>query len=266
MAFTHADMLAAVERSPEAAGAHDRAGWVSLFTSHARVENPVGSRPHRGRAQIARFYDTFIRPRDITFHRDVDLVVGSTVIRDLDIEVNMGSGLDVHIPAYLRYDLRDTDDGLKISALYAFWEMSAIVSQFLRGGVRSLPVGLQLSIGLLRNQGVAGAAGFLGGLRGAAMSGRRQFARFLDQACAGDEVSVRRRLVKGAPITSGDDVALSAAELLNRLAGGRWRKLIASGHNLVASVQRSGERAVLIADVGSKPFTVKRIRYFAEHD
>ena len=43
-------LLAAVERSPEAAAAHDRAGWVGLFTVDGRIEDPVGSRPHVGQA------------------------------------------------------------------------------------------------------------------------------------------------------------------------------------------------------------------------
>jgi hypothetical protein len=55
-------LLAAVERSPEAAAAHDRAGWVGLFTVDGRIEDPVGSRSHVGQAQIGRFYDTFIGP------------------------------------------------------------------------------------------------------------------------------------------------------------------------------------------------------------
>jgi len=50
----------------------------------------VGSRPHAGPVEIGRFYDTFIGPRDIAFHRDLDIVRGSSVIRDLDLEVAMG--------------------------------------------------------------------------------------------------------------------------------------------------------------------------------
>lgn len=65
------ELLAAVERSPQAAAAHDRAGWVGLFTGDARVEDPVGSQPQVGHEAIGRFYDTFIGPRDITFHRDL---------------------------------------------------------------------------------------------------------------------------------------------------------------------------------------------------
>src|SRR6185312_15118959 len=84
-------LLATVERSPAAAADHDRAAWVGLFATDGQVEDPVGSRPHVGREQIGRFYDTFIGPRDITFHRDLDIVRGTTVIRDLLLEVAMGS-------------------------------------------------------------------------------------------------------------------------------------------------------------------------------
>ena len=82
-----------MERSPQAAAAHDRPGWVGLFTGDGRVEDPVGSRPHTGPAEIGRFYDTFIGPRDIAFHRDLDIVRGSSVIRDLELEVAMGSAV-----------------------------------------------------------------------------------------------------------------------------------------------------------------------------
>src|SRR5712675_1469897 len=117
MVFTRADMLATAERSLEAAGARDRDGWVGLYAANGSVEDPVGSRPHVGTAAIARFYDTFIGPRDITYHRDVDIVVGTTVIRDLELEVKMASTLTMRIPAYLRYDLEGHDSELNVAAL-----------------------------------------------------------------------------------------------------------------------------------------------------
>src|SRR6202048_3201784 len=185
MAFTRADMLAAVERSPEAAGAHDRDGWVGLFTANGRVEDPVGSQPHQGTAEIARFYDTFIGPRDITFHRDVDIVVGTTVIRDLELEVRMSSTLTMRIPTYLRYDVEDHAGELNVAALQAFWELPAMVGQFLRSGVRALPAGAALAKALLTNQGLAGSLGFLSGLSGIGSGGQGLFTRVLDDACGG---------------------------------------------------------------------------------
>ena len=198
MAFSPAEVLATVERSPAAFSVHDRDAWVGAFTYDGRVEDPAGSQPHRGQTAITRFYDTFIGPRDITFHRDADIVVGSTVIRDLELEVGMASGLTMRIPAYLRYDVVDDRGELKIAELYAFWELPAMIGQFLRNGVRSVPAGLQLSKGLLTNQGLIGTLGFLGGLRGTGPQGKRRFREFLADARAGDEVAVRRRLGKGA--------------------------------------------------------------------
>ncbi|HEX2285840.1 MAG TPA: nuclear transport factor 2 family protein [Mycobacterium sp.] len=266
MAFSRADVLAAVERSPAAVRVHDRDGWVGAFTPDGRVEDPVGSQPHRGRSAITRFYDTFIGPRDITFHRDVDIVVGSTVIRDLELEVGMASGLTMRIPAYLRYDVAADAGELKIAALQAFWELPAMVGQFLRSGLRSAPAGLQLSKGLLTNQGLIGTVGFLSGFRGAGPQSKRRFQEFLGDARAGDEVALRRWLGRGSRITTGDDVPLAAAELLSRLAGARPRKLIAAGYSLVVGVDRDGRRDVLTAEIAAKPFAINRIRYFSEDD
>jgi SnoaL-like domain len=263
MAFTRADMLATVERSPAAAGAHDRDAWVGLFTSNGRVEDPVGSQPHTGRVAIGRFYDTFIGPREVRYRPDVDIVVGSTVIRDGELEAALGP-ITLRVPIYIRYDLRDDDGELKIAALSAFWELPAMVGQFLRGGIRAAPAGLQLSKLLLTNQGLAGTLGFLSGFSGVGSGGKGLFARFLDDACSGDEVGMRRRFAPRVHISSGDDRQLSAADLLKHLAGARWRKLIGSGHAVVAGTERAGQRSVLVGEVGTDPVAITRIRVFSE--
>jgi hypothetical protein len=265
MAFSRADVLATAQRSPAAASARDRDAWVGLFTSDGRVEDPVGSQPHRGRRAIGRFFDTFIGPRDITYRPDADLVTGPTVIRDGQLEIAI-SPLTLRVPVYIRYDLQEDDRELKIAALSAFWELPAAVGQVLRGGIGAVPAGLALSKGLLINQGLAGTLGFLGGLRGTGPQGKRKFREFLADARAGDEVAVRRRLAKGARMTVGDELPLPTAELLARLAGTRPRKLIASGYSLIVGIDRGGHRDVLLADVAPKPFAINRIRYFSEND
>ncbi|KUI20802.1 hypothetical protein AU193_06615 [Mycobacterium sp. GA-1285] len=263
MAISRADALAAVERSPDAIAVHDRQAWVAAFTVDGVVEDPVGSQPHRGTTAIARFYDTFIGPRDIAFHRDVDIVVASTVIRDLELEIQMTAGLRMRIPAYLRYRLEDRAGELKIVELSAFWELPAMVGQFLKGGIRSVPAGLQLSRGLLTNQGLVGALGFLGGFRGVGPQGKRRFDEFLAAGHAGDEVGLRRWLGGGTHITAGERTPMGSTELLSRLTGTRSRKLIVSGHSLVCGIEGAGSRDVLVADVAGKPFAIRRIRYYA---
>jgi SnoaL-like domain len=259
-----AELLAAVEASPRAVAAHERDAWVGLFAPAARVCDPVGSRPHTGRAAIERFYDTFIGPREITFHPDVDIVVGTTVVRDLDIEVRMASTLTLRVPTYIRYDVEGDHDEAKIAALSAFWELPAMVGQFLRSGIRAAPAGLQLAKDLMTNQGFTGTLDYLGGLQGTGIGGKRLFTRFLDAACAGDEVGMRRRLASEIRISSGDDVQLSAGDLRKHLSGARWRKMIASGRFVVVAIERAGQRSVLFGEVGSESGVITRIRVFSE--
>ncbi|MDV3126207.1 ketosteroid isomerase family protein [Mycobacterium sp. 21AC1] len=264
MAMTRDELLAAVERSPQAAGAHDRDGWVGLFAAGGQIEDPVGSRPHRGAGEIARFYDTFIGPRNITFHRDVDIVDGTTVIRDLELEVAMGAAVTMRIPAYLRYALRPGQTGPEIAELQAYWQLPAMVGQFVRNGIGAAPAGMQLAGALLRNQGPGGAVGFAAGFRRAGRRGRQLCTRLFDDLCAGDEVAVRRALARDTAVHTGDHGPLGASELVELTAGARWRKPVVSGYSVVAGLDSAGHRAVLIADLTPKPLAISRLRYFAD--
>lgn len=291
MSTTRAAVLATVERSPAAAAAHDRAGWVGLFTTDGRVEDPVGSRPHIGRDRLERFYDTFIGPRTITFHRDLDVVTAalgaptarggersdpgngtrSTVLRDLVLEVAMGSAVTMHIPAVLRYDVRSDGGDMRIAALRAYWELPAMAVQFARSGVAAVPAGLQLTGALLRNQGVAGAAGFMAGMPGVGARGKDQVSNLLADAAAGDEVAVKRRIAavtKGrladvVQVTAGDSTPLPQAELVDLLSGTHVKTSLAAGRSVAVTV--TGPRNLaLIAEFGTRPSALRRLRVFAD--
>ncbi len=269
MSTTRSAVLATVERSPAAAGAHDRTGWVGLFTDTGIVEDPVGSRPHAGRAEIERFYDTFIAPRDITFHRDIDIVRGRTMLRDLVLEVTMGPAVTMRIPAILRYDLEPggpADADLRISRLRAYWELPAMAWQFARNGPAAVPASVQLARAMLANQGPAGAVGFMSGLVGVGSRGKRCVAQLVDDACAGDEVSVRRLLGSGVEVTAGDRDRLRTADLVESLAGARRRTTIVAGRHVAVSVTGPGGDAVLIVEVGVRPTRVRRVRVFLDGD
>lgn len=264
MSFAPTDVLATAARSMAAASARDRQTWVGLFAPDAQVQDPVGSQPHRGRAAIGRFFDTFIGPRDVAFEPDTDIVSATTVIRDGLLQARLGS-IVLDVPIYIRYDIREESGELKIAALSAFWELPVMVGEFLRGGVAGVPAGLALTRALLTNQGLTGTLGFLRGFRGTGRSGKRRFGEFLADAQAGDEVAIRRRLARGAQITLGDDTVMPTAELMAHIAGGRPRKLIAAGHHLVVGIDRDdGRRDVLIADVTATSSAINRVRYFTE--
>ena len=259
-------MLAAVERSPQAAAAHDRAGWVGLFTADGRIEDPVGSRPHVGAAEIGRFYDTFIGPRDIAFHRDLDVVHGPTVVRDLDLEVVMGASVTMTIPAFLRYDLRAVDGEWKITMLRAYWELPSMMLQFLRNGASAAPATIQLSLGLMRNQRLRGTAGFAAGFRRVGSRHKNLVDTFVNAVGAGDRLGAQRTLSSGATTTFGDDGAASISDLVVRCPGVTAPKLIAAGGTVAASISSAHGRGVMFADMarlGNKRGNeIRRIRYF----
>lgn len=256
------DLLATVERSPQAVSAHDRDAWVRLFTDDGRVEDPVGSSPHVGHDQIYRFYDTFIGPRSITFHRDVDIVSGATVLRDLELEVAMGTAVRMYIPAFLRYDLREVNGEWKIAHLRAYWELPAMMVRFLKNGTSALTPGLQLGRELLGNQGPLGAVGFISGFRRAGARHKRLVQGFLRAVAEGDESSAGSRLSSTAAVTRGDSERIDIAELGAQLRGANWAKVIGAGSTVVVSVASDRGRGIVFADVAWRGNQINAVRYF----
>lgn len=255
-------LLAAVERSPQAAAAHDRSAWVGLFTGDGRVQDPVGSRPHVGHEQIGRFYDTFIGPRDITFHRDLDIVFGTAVLRDLELEVAMGPAVTMYIPALLRYDLREANGEWLIGQLRAYWELPAMMAQFLRTGPGAVRPALHLSKGLLTNQGWRGTAGFMAGFRRVGARHQRLVRNLLAAAARGDTFAAARTLSSRATITLGDRDPLEPAELVEQLNGAGATKVISAGPTVAVSINSDHGRAILFAEVAWRGNAINRIRYF----
>jgi len=256
------DLLAAVERSPQAVSVHDRDGWVQVFTSDGRVEDPVGSSPHVGHDEIYRFYDTFIGPRGITFHRDLDIVSGPTVLRDLELEVAMGDAVTMFIPAFLRYDLREVNGEWKVAHLRAYWELPAMMVQFLKTGTRALNPGVQLGKGLLGNQGPRGAVGFMTGFRRVGARHKKLVEGFLQAIARGDESAARASLSPAAALTLGDNEKLNVAQLTEHLGNAHWTKMIGAGSTVVVSVASDRGRGIVFADVAWRANRINAVRYF----
>ncbi|MBX7455225.1 ketosteroid isomerase family protein [Mycolicibacterium sp. 3033] len=268
MASPRTDVLSAARQSLAAAGAHDRSGWLALFAAGGRVEDPVGSSPHRGRAAIGHFYDTFIGPREISYDLDHDLVAGATVLRDLTLVIEMSPTLTMAVPAYIRYDMAHTADGLRIAALSAYWELPAMIRRFLRGGPGALPAGVALGRAMAAHQGLRGGAGFLRGFAGTGSGAAKAFGRVLDDACAGDEVGLRRGTA-GVVMTAGDAEPRTASDVVRLLSGGRWDKRIRSGRSVVARVYTADRPVILIGEYrarGTDRAELTRLRVFTDTD
>lgn len=72
----------------------------------------------------------------------------------------MGPTVTMYIPAFLRYDLRETNGEWLIGALRAYWELPAMMVQFLRSGGRGAPLPWTCAAGCcaIRDGGAARAS------------------------------------------------------------------------------------------------------------
>ncbi len=164
-------LLEIVKQSPAACQVHDKEKWMSLFDHYHIVEDPVGSSPHiggiysgkdkfRGNGALSRFFDTFIAPNDISFDIKKDIVKNTHVVRDLNININMSDKVKVSVPMHLLYELRASGDTYRIARLAAHWEFLPMIGQLMGKGSACLPVAMNLTVRMLKYQGLSGTLGF----------------------------------------------------------------------------------------------------------
>lgn len=222
-------LLAAVDESPAAVAAHDKPRWLALFTTSAVVNDPVGSAPHRGAQQLARFYDTFIAPNRIRFEVAHDIVCGRDVLRDLTIVIAMSDRVTLRVPAHLHYSMTEA---AQIDRLAAHWELGPMIGQLLGTGAAAAPVAGRLSVGLLRNQRLGGALGFARGFGGVGARAKRQATALLQALAIGDVPAAERGCTPSPVLRFGGRAVASTAELGRHLAGWRIGKTLAAGRTV----------------------------------
>lgn len=249
-------LMAVVEGSPKAVGAHDRSTWVALFAEDGQINDPVGSRPHNGQAAIESFYDTFIAPNSITFHVERDIVCGRTVWRDLSLATEMSTGVVLDVPMHLRYDVVGEPDSLRIGTLYAHWELATMLSQLATAGVAGVKAAAKLTPQLLSNQGIGGALGFSRGIFGVGDIGKKAASRFLDAAAVGRTPPVPVELPAGTQLSNADVNAL--------LTGVTKSKMLVAGRTVTASVIVCGEPAIALFGFEASGHRLNRVRFFTE--
>lgn len=239
-------LLNAVEQSPKAVAVHDKSAWVGIFAADGQVNDPVGSTPHVGTAAIGRFYDTFIAPNAIAFDVQHDVVAGMSVIRDLTVHTTMSTGVTMHIPMHLRYDLvsQGPDGSLKIQRLFAHWELQKMVGQLLTSGGRGLLASVILGPQLLRHQGLSGCAGFLRGLSGVGKRGKRRVDALVGALAHGDAAAFSAHLAPDAALSLDGVSQTSVAEFVATAKHLTVEKLLAAGHTVTATVHLDGNRGV----------------------
>jgi len=232
--FSDAQKVAYVSQSPKLCQAHDRAGWVGLFASDGQVNDPIGSKPHEGRAAIERFYDTFIAPNHIAFDVEHDIVDGMSVMRDLTLTSTMSTGLAIPVPMHLRYDLVEENGALKIRRLYAHWELPVLLAAQM-GTLKGWITSMKLTPALLKHQGFSGLMGFMRGMRGNGRAGKPVAEAFLAAASRGD-------VTAAASLCHPERSEGSLKNVIARLRGSSARKFLASGDWVTATIEWGPQR------------------------
>jgi len=122
-------LIALVEKSPELVHKHDREGWLSLFSSSAVVEDPVGAGINRkgkdvrkGEDGLGRFYDMFIGPNKIKFTVHQDIIIDNEMAREVSIHTTLSNGAITEVHCYLVYHIVEEGSELKIESLRAHWD------------------------------------------------------------------------------------------------------------------------------------------------
>ncbi len=134
--------------------------------------------------------------------------------------------------------------------------------QFIRSGSGALRPALNLSRGLLSNQGWRGTAGFMTGFRRVGARHQRLMMTLLEAVGHKDKASAARVLSSDAAITLGDRDPLDLTELVEQLHGARATKMNSAGPTVAVSLESDHGRAIVFADVAWRANAIDRIRYF----
>lgn len=175
------DVLAAVEKSPAAVGIHDKQSWLNLFALQSKIEDPVGTAPHIidcdnletcDRSNHSAFWETFIAQNTIVFDVKEDIIAGNEIVRDLIINTELSTGVKLAVPTYLKYEVVNENETLKVKHLAAHWEVRSMIGQVMKqkNGIKT---GINLSWLMLKEQGLGGSLGYSNGLlRGVFQNGK----------------------------------------------------------------------------------------------
>jgi len=278
--FTGEQVLDVARASPAAVARHDRRAWIDLFSRDCIVEDPVGSRPHHGAAPdreagtsgkepLERFYDTYIAPNEISFRVEHDIVTGNVVVRDLELEVRMSTGIAILVPMHLIYEMTSEDGILKIRSLRAHWELVPMIRQIVAKGVPGLLALLRLGSRTIRYQGITGALGFAGGFLGIHGRGKERVRQFVEAVNRRDAEGIAGVLDEGfqeADSTAGRR-SLGFESFLDEV-GPRltMTKLISSGYFTSLTFQESsgapGRRGVGIFEFNPSTQKILRTQFY----
>ena len=115
---------ALLERYCASMNAGDREAWLDCFADDAYREDPVGTPPAVGRAQLAAAFDENHIPVTLTLTQD-PLVIGDEVIAFFTVDAEMDGGR-MRLPRIVDHIVL-TADGARFQRLRAFFDYAELV-------------------------------------------------------------------------------------------------------------------------------------------
>ncbi|MCC7517283.1 MAG: nuclear transport factor 2 family protein [Pseudomonadales bacterium] len=117
----------------------DREAWLALYADDAIVQDPVGNSPfdphgngHRGKAAIAKFWDSVIGPSRLTITVHKRIPSGERACAVLQTAVNdLGNGKKTEVEMVAIYEVNDAG---KITRMSAFWSWADMENQLKKLG------------------------------------------------------------------------------------------------------------------------------------
>ncbi|NNE56562.1 MAG: SnoaL-like domain-containing protein [Hellea sp.] len=135
--MNHTKMQAAVQAYIDLFNAKDAEGIADLYADNATVEDPYGTQPKKGRAEILEFYSgavksgsTLVRTGPTQIASNVAAFAFTVYIGGLDEE---SKGVDIDMPmGKMEIDVIDTfqfNEGDKVTAMKAYWDPAVNLRQ-----------------------------------------------------------------------------------------------------------------------------------------
>jgi hypothetical protein len=267
-------LLDLAKASPEIAGQHDKERWLSLYSEHAILEDPVGTpASHKGRRsgrfgdELGRFYEAFIAPSDIRMVVRRDIVSGMHVFRAVDIHTtNLKTDLKMKVPANLLYEIvRDVDGRLAIGRMQAHWELNRMSRMLMAQGLLGLRTIAVMNWSMLRAFGPKWlGAYFKASRQGVGRKGKERIERLAREIDQNGSRSFGGDAMVELPGTATVSLA-SFAEGCTALA---VHDLLASGSTVsgLAALEWGGRsrEAAFVAELDAQGPHLRRLRWFWE--
>lgn len=279
--FTREDCLSTVMKSPKAVAIHDKAAWMAIFARYNVVEDPVGSAPVssglydaragvRDNAPLGRFFDTFIKPMQLVFHVDQDVVCGMSVVRDMTIEIKMSPKVTVYAPMHAHYELMDESGELKVRRLAAHWELGPMLKQQMSFGLASMIAVMSATGRMITHLGFGGMLGFMKAVFNIGQTGKNEVAAFVE-AFNQQQASRLKDLVstgfRGVAWPANTPV-LDLDQLLAKGGQLSLSKIMSSGNYVTATMQLEQEgvqkRGVAFFEFAMHEKKIERVAFHIE--